>query len=153
VQLLAAGFDQVLVKPLTAVQLRQAVGRMLGPVPGEPFRVGETRGGSATLPLWDQAAALAALNGNEEHVSTLRRMFLEELLRQHDEIHGSLQAGNQELAKKVLHQLKASSGFVGAMRLHAAASALERSLADVRSLEEFSNVVRDTGARSGPQNP
>jgi DNA-binding response OmpR family regulator len=151
-RLRAAGFDEVLVKPLTAVQLRQTAGRLLGLVPGDPLRAGEAGGSSAAFPLWDQATALAALNGNEEHVATLRRMFLEELARQHDEIQASLQSGNQEVAKKVLHQLKASSGFVGAMRLHAAAAALERSLTDVRSLEDFSNVVRDTGAWAELQN-
>lgn len=152
-RLRAAGFDDVLVKPLTAVQLRRAAGRLLGLVPGDPLRAGEVGGNSAAFPLWDQATALAALNGNEEHVATLRRMFLEELSRQHDDIHESLQSGNQEVAKKVLHQLKASSGFVGAMRLHAAAAALERSLTDVRSLEDFSNAVRDTEAWAEPQNP
>lgn len=149
-QLLAAGFDQVLVKPLTALQLQQAVGRLLGDATGERFRVEETRSRSAALPLWDQAAALAALNGNEEHVATLRRMFLEELLRQRDEIHGALHAGNQEVAKKVLHQLKASSGFVGAMRLQATVTALEKSLVDPRRLEDFANTVRDTTASSEP---
>ena len=150
-QLLAAGFDQVLVKPLTAVQLRQAAGLLLGLVPGERFRVGETRGGAAAVPLWDQATALAALNGNQEHVATLRRMFLEELPRQHDEIHDALRTGNPDAAKKVLHQLKASSGFVGAMRVNAAAGLLEKSLPDAGMLADFSIAVRDTQTSGGAQ--
>ncbi|WP_310094866.1 response regulator [Pseudoxanthomonas sacheonensis] len=151
-RLRAAGFDEVLVKPLTAIQLRRTAGRLLGLVPGDPLRTGEAGGGSAAFPLWDQATALAALNGNEEHVATLRRMFLEELARQHDEIQESLQSGNQEAAKKVLHQLKASSGFVGAMRLHATATLLEKSLSDTETLADFSIAVRDTrfsGDKSG----
>lgn len=144
-QLLAAGFDQVLVKPLTAMQLRQAAGRLLGIEPSRQLhRAGEADDGSSVLPLWDQAAALAALNGNQEHVATLRRMFLEELASQHDEIHDALQAGDLEAAKKVLHQLKASSGFVGAMRLNAAAALLEKSLSDAGTLADFSLAVRDT---------
>jgi len=142
-QLLAAGFDQVLVKPLTAVQLQQAAGRLLGLPSGERFRVEEARG-PAGLPLWDQATALAALNGNQEHVATLRRMFLQELARQHDEIDGALRSGDLEAAKKVLHQLKASSGFVGAMRLNAVAALLEISLSDSARLADFSMTVRDT---------
>lgn len=148
-RLRAAGFDEVLVKPLTAVQLRLTAGRLLGLVPGDPLRTGEA-GGSATFPLWDQATALAALNGNEEHVATLRRMFLEELARQHDEIQESLQSGNQEAAKKVLHQLKASSGFVGAMRLNATAALLEKSLSDAGMLAYFSMAVRDTQSSGNP---
>jgi DNA-binding response OmpR family regulator len=141
-RLLAAGFDQVLVKPLTAAQLRQTAGRLLGLSPDQAG-VGEADKPKA-FPLWDQAAALAALNGNQEHVATLRRMFLEELARQHGEIHDALQAGNPEAAKKVLHQLKASSGFVGAMRLNAAAASLEKSLSDAATLADFSIAVRDT---------
>lgn len=144
-QLLAAGFDQVLVKPLTAMQLRQAAGRLLGIEPSRQLHsAGETDENSSDLPLWDQAAALAALNGNQEHVATLRRMFLGELASQHDEIHDALQAGDLEAAKKVLHQLKASSGFVGAMRLNAAAALLEKSLSDAGTLADFSLAVRDT---------
>lgn len=147
-QLLAAGFDQVLVKPLTAIQLRQAAGRLLGLSPGQP-RTGEATDDSKAFPLWDQAAALAALNGNQEHVATLRRMFLDELPKQHDEIRDTLQAGNLEAAKRVLHQLKASSGFVGAMRLNAAAARLEKSLSDAGTLADFSIAVRDTRSSGG----
>ena len=144
-QLLAAGFDQVLVKPLTAAQLRQAAGRLLGIEPSRQLHsAGEADENSSALPLWDQAAALAALNGNQEHVATLRRMFLEELASQHDEIRDALQTGNLEAAKKALHQLKASSGFVGAMRLNAAAALLEKSLSDAGTFANFSIAVSDT---------
>ncbi len=143
-QLLAAGFDQVLVKPLTAAQLRQAAGRLLGLPSGQPRVAGEGGDDAEAFPLWDQATALAALNGNQEHVATLRRMFLQELAGQHDQIHHALQTGNLEAAKKVLHQLKASSGFVGAMRLNAAAALLEKSLSDAGTLTDFSLAVRDT---------
>ena len=141
-QLLAAGFDQVVVKPLTAAQLRQEAGRLLGRSPDQPG-AGEADQAKA-FPLWDQAAALAALNGNQEHVATLRRMFLQELPGQHSQIHDALQAGDVEAAKKMLHQLKASSGFVGAMRLNAVAASLEKSLSDAAMLAAFSIAVRDT---------
>lgn len=143
-ELLAAGFADVLVKPLAAMQLQQAVRRQLGVVSASAMRVAEAGDAFHALPLWDQATALAALNGNQEHVATLRNMFLDELDRQHDEILSALQAGNHQSARKTLHQLKASSGFVGALRLNAAAAALEKSLADPATLEHFSACVRDT---------
>lgn len=143
-QLIAAGFDEVLVKPLPAAQLQQAARCWLGPAFGERVLVEETGNSFAALPLWDQATALAALNGNHQHIATLRQMFLEELARQHGEITLALQAGNEQDAKKVLHQMKASSGFVGAMRLNAATALLEKSLLDTRALENFSIVVRNT---------
>ena len=143
-QLLAAGFDAVLVKPLTTARLQQAVRSRLGFGPAVSLRVQECGDGCPQLPLWDHAAALAALNGNREHVVTLRGMFLEELSRQHDDILSALQATDHQGAKKILHQLKASSGFVGALRLNAAAAALEKSLEDPVALERFSAIVRDT---------
>ena len=143
-QLLAVGFNQVLVKPLTAAQLQQEAGRLLGFTSGQLRNAGEVGDNSSALPLWDQATALAALNGNQEHVATLRRMFLQELAGQHDQIRDALQASNQDAAKKVLHQLKASSGFVGAMRLNAAAALLEKSLSDAATLADFSLAVSDT---------
>ncbi|NDK37695.1 response regulator [Pseudoxanthomonas gei] len=145
-RLRAAGFDGVLVKPLTAAQLQEAVRGQLGASPAPAMRVEEAGGTFGTLPLWDQATALAALNGSHEHVATLRKMFLDELGRQHDEIRLALHTGDPQVANKTLHQLKASSGFVGALRLNAAAAALEKSLADPAMFEHFSRCVRDTRA-------
>lgn len=145
-QLQAAGFDAVLVKPLTTARLQQAVRGRLGLGAAVSLRVQESSDGFGQLPLWDHATALAALNGNQEHVVTLRGMFLEEVGRQHDDILSALQAADPQGAKKILHQLKASSGFVGALRLNAAAAALEKSLGDPVALERFSASVRETRA-------
>lgn len=145
-QLQAAGFDAVLVKPLTAAKLQQAVRNQLGSSPTSSLRVEEGRDGFQLLPLWDQATALAALNGNQEHVATLRTMFLEELGRQHDGILLALRDGRHESARKILHQLKASSGFVGALRLNAAVAALDGALADKAVLDRFTGCVGDTRA-------
>ena len=143
-QLLAAGFAGVLVKPLTAAQLQQAVRRQLGLAPVPTMRVAEAGTTFSSLPLWDQATALAALNGKQEHVATLRTLFLDELGRQHDDILSALQAGEHAAASKTLHQLKASSGFVGALRLNAAARALEKSLDNLSTLQDFSTCVAQT---------
>ena len=143
-QLRAAGFDGVLVKPMAAATLQEAVRRQLGPASAAALRVEEAGGTFPLLPLWDQATALAALNGNHEHVGTLRKMFLDELGRQHYEIRLALQTGNHEAASKTLHQLKASSGFVGALRLNAAATALASSLTDPATIERFTTCLRDT---------
>lgn len=143
-ELQAAGFDAVLVKPLTTSRLQQAVRSRLGFGPAGSLRVQESGESFHQLPLWDHATALAALNGNQEHVVTLRGLFLEELDRQHDDILSALQTADLQGAKKILHQLKASSGFVGALRLNAAAVALEKSLDDPVALERFSAILRDT---------
>ncbi len=152
--LLVAGFAGVLVKPLTAAQLQQAVRRQLGLGTVPAMRVEESGNTFPSLPLWDRTAALAALNGKHEHVVTLRTLFLDELGRQHGEIVSALQAGHHLAASRTLHQLKASSGFVGALRLNAAARALEDLLDDPATLEEFSACVAQTRrAAAEPSNP
>ena len=64
---------------------------------------------------WDETAALAALNGQRNHLIALRELFLAELrcarrgraVDQHDE----------RQLRSQLHRLQASRGFVGAARL------------------------------------
>ena len=143
-QLLEAGFVEVLVKPLGAAHLQEAVRQSLAMASGTPLRIGEASTRFMALPLWDEAVALAALNGNQEHVATLRRMFVDELMRQHDAILDAMGKGDSGMAKQVLHQLKASSGFVGAMRLNAAAKKLEDALSESSVAVDFTAVVRET---------
>ena len=95
----------MLVKPLTAAQLQQAVATLLNSAATPSLRVQESGVAFDFLPLWDEATALAALNGNQEHVATLRSMFLDELGRQHQQILSALYSANYEGAKHVLHQL------------------------------------------------
>ena len=143
-QLLAAGFTDVLVKPLGAMQLLDAVRRALGGAQNARFHVNEPAAAASILPLWDERTALAALNGNVEHVATLRKLFLDELMQQQERIVLALQIGDETAARHELHQLKASSGFVGALRLNAAAARLEKALAEMAALEAFTTAVRDT---------
>jgi HPt (histidine-containing phosphotransfer) domain-containing protein len=65
-------------------------------------------------------------------------------MRQHDAIIESLDKGDHSSAKQVLHQLKASSGFVGALRLNAAAKNLEDALSESSVAMDFTAIVRDT---------
>ena len=143
-QLLKAGFVEVLVKPLSAAHLQEVVRRWLGMASGASLRIDGTSSPCMALPLWDQAAALAALKGNQEHVAILRKMFLDELMQQHDAILDSLEKDDPNPAKQVLHRLKASSGFVGALRLNAAAKNLEDALSEPSMVETFTAIARET---------
>lgn len=122
--LLAAGFAAVLVKPLSAVELQSAVRAHL---PGH----------AAIAQDWDETAALKALNGNQEHVTTLRRLFLDELPGSVGTVEQSFRAGDQEALRAVLHKLRASCGFVGASRLATAAQHLHQSPGSLEALMDF----------------
>lgn len=141
-RLIADGFVDVLLKPLTAASLGEAIRHRLGQHVAEAApRIAES---PALLPLWDQAAALAALNGSDANLEALRQLFLAEVVRQRAAIATALATGELAAATHQLHQLKASSGFVGALRLQSATAALGDSLLDSRLAQEFDTVLQET---------
>jgi HPt (histidine-containing phosphotransfer) domain-containing protein len=138
--LVDAGFAEVLIKPLAAAELQAAVRRalQLQPAPAESMarRCGK-------LPVWDDAAAAAALDGNHAHVAALRTLFLVELPAQRDAVLGALLADDAVTALANLHRLQASCGFVGAARLGEAVGTLQVSPASARARDDFAHAVED----------
>ncbi len=138
-----AGFDGVVVKPVAAAELQAKVRSALGlSLPAGSAVPRDS--GIAVLPLWNDAAALAALNGNRDAVARLRTLFLAELPGQCERIAAALRSGDIEAARGELHRLKASSGFVGAARLQAAAGRLNESTNDKGLLDAFEATTRST---------
>ena len=127
--LLAAGFAEVLRKPVTAHGVRVAVRRTLRHAAG--MAVAER------APHWDDAVAMSALRNDGGHVGALRMLFLGELPGQRDAILAAFASGDRSSANAVLHRLRASCGFVGAVRLEAAVCALQRAPASAGALQEF----------------
>jgi CheY-like chemotaxis protein len=138
--LLAAGFTEVLVKPLPMIALRAAICRALGYdlalADGEPRLC-------AKLPQWDDAAALSALKGEQAHVAALRRLFLDELPAQRHVVENALAHGDAVRAARILHMLRASCGFVGAARLGETARVLEGDLRSEFALERFQQAANE----------
>lgn len=118
----AAGFAEVLRKPVAASVLRAVVRRVL-------------------RPGWDDAVALAALRNDGTHVEALRELFLGELPAQRDAVVAALAAGDRETAAATLHRLCASCGFVGAVRLEAAVWALRRAPGSAEALRRFVEAI------------
>jgi len=138
--LLAAGFAEVLVKPLPMVAFQTAICRALG------FDLAVTDGQPrlcAKLPHWDDAAALSALKGEQSHVIALRRLFLDELADQCHALEDALASGDAPAAGRVLHMLRASCGFVGAARLGEAARVLEADPRSEFSLDRFRDAANE----------
>lgn len=119
-RLLAAGFLEVLVKPLSAAEVLASARVALGLGAPTVHAVPPTVEG----PLWDDEAALDALLGDRAHLDALRSLFVVEVRSMRAAIAASMQADDPAAIRGVLHRLRASCGFVGAARLGAAASAL-----------------------------
>lgn len=118
----AAGFLDVLVKPLSKLALQQAVQRILG-----------SRSDAIARPAWDDAAALATL-GQAAHVASMRGLFLSELPAQAARLEDAHRAGDAPALRDELHRLTASCGFVGAARLGTAVRALQAAPLDAGAM-------------------
>lgn len=99
----------------------------------ETDAVGRTLANLATLPDWDDAAALRALNGNAAIIAGMRQLYRTELDTVRVQIAEALLAADTDALHAHLHRLKASSGFVGAARVAAAAQALGGAPDDARA--------------------
>lgn len=106
---LAAGFIDLLAKPIAASVLRTAVRSAL---PDD-------------IAVWDAEQALAAANGNVEIVTRLRQLLLDDLPGQREQVLAALACNDRETAHDVLHRLKAACAFCGAARLAAACAAVD----------------------------
>ncbi len=127
-RLLAAGFVEVLRKPLAVADLHAALHRWL-PAATNP------------RPCWDDAAALAALGGQAAHVQALRGMFLEELPAQRARIAAAAAQADDTAVRAELHRLVASCGFVGAARLGDAVQALRAAPLDAAALRALDAAI------------
>lgn len=136
-RLCAAGYLEVLQKPVAVAVLLGAVRRGLGQAPHAPLAVREK------LPAWDEDQALRAVGGRQEALLALRALFLDELPRQRDAAMAAVNAGDITALQAVLHKLKASAGFVGAARFLDAVAAWSSAPTDPRRRQAFDDAVDD----------
>ncbi|PWQ85077.1 transcriptional regulator [Stenotrophomonas maltophilia] len=108
-----AGFSDTLVKPLGRDQLLKAVRRALVNSPAGIFVAPAPAAVELQVQDWDETAALAALNGQRNHLIALRELFLAELPGVRDAVEQAVDQHDE----RQLHRLQASCGFVGAARL------------------------------------
>jgi DNA-binding response OmpR family regulator len=135
-ELRAAGFAGTIAKPVDAVSWQASVRDALQP--DTTPRIADGAASSRDRrDVWDDAAALAALNGNAGHVAALRKLFLDELPGMRARI------ADAETRRDTLHRLRASSGFVGAARLDAAVRELQASASDA-ALQRVFDALQDT---------
>lgn len=128
----AAGFVEVLAKPIQAEALRRAVTAAMLP-PGRH---------------WDDAAAHAALGGDTGSVQALRRLFVRELPVQATAVSQAWAARDEDALHGQLHRLKASCAFVGAAALLASVRGLQQAPADPQAHARFQSEA--ASLLSGP---
>lgn len=157
----AAGFLDVLVKPLPVRLIQASVRNALGMGPEkdggdeqrtrDPVRSQTTHTSSPSpareLPLWDDAAAARALGGNGTHIEALRDLFVAELPMVAERIRLCADT-DAATVRAELHKLRASCGFVGAARLgdvvQALGVAIDGRAIDSNLLTCFDELVRGT---------
>lgn len=144
--LIDAGFEEVLLKPLPVAQLQGTIRRFCGDAFIEtasdrqnsiPIRCGKQ-------PIWDDDAALRALNGNSAHVDTMRGLFAQELPQVSARVSLALDHRDAATLRSELHKLQASCGFVGAARLGAATRDLLDASNDASVVAQFEGALQDT---------
>ncbi len=125
----AAGFIEVLLKPIAGASLREAVAARL------PSRTAP--------PRWDDRHALRAAAGREEVAERLRGLFLRELPVIRSDLEQALSRDDDDEAREILHRLKASCGFVGAAELLQASRALADAPRDPEARARFLRASAD----------
>ncbi len=151
--LIDAGFEEVLIKPLSIAALHGAIRRFIASAThsrNEPSTaIPDTSDGiehptCGKMPVFDNETALRALNGRPEHVAAMRRMLLAELPQQAQRIADALRDDDAAMLRAALHKLLASAGFVGAARLQAAARDLQAAPNAERARRQFEGALTDT---------
>lgn len=149
--LIDAGFEEVLLKPLSVAQLQGAIRRFCGDASindAQHFSRNSSRHEATPScgkrPVWDDDAALRALNGHRAHVDTMRGLFAQELAQVSARIAAALADRDAAALRNELHKLQASCGFVGAARLGAAARDLQDAPNAANVIAQLEGALQDT---------
>lgn len=146
--LIAAGFADVIIKPVTIDALRVALARHLS----QSNEVAPTRSAQVDEHCFDDAGALAAVGGDQSILAALRGLLVAELDALPTELSGIAARGDSVAMRDRLHRLDASAGFCGVPAL-ARAGAKLRSALDAgdswpdNAASEFLDACADVRAR------
>ncbi len=145
--LIDAGFEEVLLKPLSMAQLQGTVRRFCGDASisdAQHLSRNTATSSCGKRPVWDDDAALRAFNGHRAHVDTMRGLFAQELPQVSVRISAALADRDAAALCNELHKLQASCGFVGAARLGAATRDLQDAPDAANAIAQFEGALQDT---------
>lgn len=144
-RLLADGFIDVAIKPLSAAAWQDAIRAALDGR-AAPAEVDASHAPAGAAPVWDDQAATRALGGNPTHVTALRDLFLAELPMAREQVLTAARVHDHDRLRGALHKLRASAGFVGAARVDHAVQALQAMPDDAAALQGFVDATDQTFA-------
>jgi two-component system, sensor histidine kinase and response regulator len=116
-QCLAAGMDGYLTKPVRFSDIQQTLTGVAADL--------RTAHPSAVNGSWDRAAALDRVEGDEELLQDICRIFLEESPKLMTSLKLGLAQDNPEAVQRAAHSLKGESGYLGAANVSQMAKQLE----------------------------
>jgi signal transduction histidine kinase/DNA-binding response OmpR family regulator len=122
---LAAGMDAYIAKPVSSVQIKETIARILIPEPQvRPRPI--VKAVPDSLVLWDPANALERLDGDEQLLHEIVQIFLEESSRQLADLKRAVKEANAELLEKTAHRLKGELSYLGMPTVSRKADKLEK---------------------------
>jgi CheY-like chemotaxis protein/HPt (histidine-containing phosphotransfer) domain-containing protein len=120
---LQAGMDAYLSKPVRPQELFETIANLL---PDGTTLAGECHGAPLVSDIFDQAALLARLEGDETLLRELVGLFLEDTPQRLDRIHDAFVNNDLKMLERATHTLKGSVGNLCAYRAYETAKRLER---------------------------
>jgi CheY-like chemotaxis protein/HPt (histidine-containing phosphotransfer) domain-containing protein len=124
---LAAGMDDYLTKPVTRNSLAEILARWLGAEATEPGQSPALESSTAdTAPVWDKAAALKGLEGDEGLLDDMIVSFLAEMPKQLCDIQVAQEQGDLPALANAAHAIKGSVSYFYAEGVRDYAARLEQ---------------------------
>ena len=128
---LAAGLDDYVTKPIDVAELGNTLTRWLPAAPTAALPVTGTLGtapSAGVADVYDKAAAMARLNNKAELYNKLLVLYREETASFFGRFDEAQTNGDSDTMTRLAHNLKSTSGTVGAVGVQKAAAALEAKL-------------------------
>ncbi len=133
---LAAGMNDYITKPVTPEVLAKMLSKWLPPEPGTaapnpslepvPEAVAMEEAEGPHLTVYDRAAFLARLTGDESFVRTIEQRFLQQTLGRMETIRHCVVQGEVKSAGVLAHKIRGAAAEISAEALREAAARMER---------------------------